>query len=111
MPARALCGGAARGPVALTVARRRALEPRAPTYIAYYHLPNSAAEDVTRGASLVASPAELPVAPLSAELELPEDALDAFASLAVPDEVVSATAALAGETWDLLGRAMHPWWP
>jgi len=68
-------------------------------------------EDVARGASRVASPAELPVAPLSAELELPENALDAFASLAVPDEVVSATAALAGETWDLLGRAAHPWWP
>jgi hypothetical protein len=68
-------------------------------------------EDVARGASRVASPAELPVAPLSAELEIPENALDAFASLAVPDEVVSATAALAGETWDLLGRAAHPWWP
>ena len=64
-------------------------------------------EDVARGASLVPSPAAS--AALSAERVDTVDTVgrseEPFASLAVPDEVVSATAALAGETRDWLGRA------
>ena len=64
-------------------------------------------EDVARGASLVPSPAAS--AALSAErvdtVYTVGRSEEPFASLAVPDEVVSATAALAGETRDWLGRA------
>ena len=70
-------------------------------------------EDVTRGASLVSSP--VGSATLSAErvatmdtagrFEAAPEAPFASLTLTAPDEAVSATAALAGETRDWFGRA------